>query len=374
MPRARLGAARLLDQDVVVKEARRPRAHQLGAELAEGRVADHGARTRRSAPSCRSPRRRSARRRVPAPAARARSGCGRSRAAAPRPARGRAAPRIGTAPSRWKSSITSVSSGVTPAPRSRPRPRPAARRRRAAPSTAASSGASQRSGPAPGISSRTAFTAAPVPRAGSSGARSSSGAGRAGELDARIRRRLPTARRSFRAAPQPIETWSSCIALVGSESTDAGAARRRFSATIAACVYWADHQPRVDARVVGEEGRQAVRARGVEQPIGAPLADRAHLGGGDREEIAGEADRRAVEVAARLDPAVGQHHRVVDRGCELGARRSGRRALRCRGRLRGPAACSGSSRSPGPAGRRCGGWRRSPSPRAAPRRLAALAA
>jgi hypothetical protein len=40
----------------------------------------------------------------------------------------------------------------------------------------------------------------------------------------------------LRAAPQPIETWSSCIALVGSESTLAGAASRRFSATIAACV------------------------------------------------------------------------------------------------------------------------------------------
>jgi hypothetical protein len=37
--------------------------------------------------------------------------------------------------------------------------------------------------------------------------------------------------------------WSSCIALVGSESTLAGAARRRFSATIAAWVYWASISP-----------------------------------------------------------------------------------------------------------------------------------
>ena len=43
--------------------------------------------------------------------------------------------------------------------------------------------------------------------------------------------------RSLRAALQPIDTWSSCIADVGIDSTLAGAARRRFSATIAACVY-----------------------------------------------------------------------------------------------------------------------------------------
>ena len=46
----------------------------------------------------------------------------------------------------------------------------------------------------------------------------------------------PTTRRSFLAALQPIETWSSCIALVGSESTLAGAASRLFSVAIAACV------------------------------------------------------------------------------------------------------------------------------------------
>ena len=38
------------------------------------------------------------------------------------------------------------------------------------------------------------------------------------------------------AALQAIETWSSCIADVGNESTLAGAARRRFSAHIAAAV------------------------------------------------------------------------------------------------------------------------------------------
>ena len=38
---------------------------------------------------------------------------------------------------------------------------------------------------------------------------------------------------------QPIETWSSCIAELGIESTDAGAASRFISETIAAWVYCA---------------------------------------------------------------------------------------------------------------------------------------
>ena len=48
-----------------------------------------------------------------------------------------------------------------------------------------------------------------------------------------------TERRSLRAADQPIETWSSCIALEGIESTLAGLASRFISETIAACVYCA---------------------------------------------------------------------------------------------------------------------------------------
>ena len=60
-----------------------------------------------------------------------------------------------------------------------------------------------------------------------------------------------------------------------------------------------------------------MRAGGVEQPVGAALADRRQLRHGDREEVAHEAERCAVEVAARLDPPVGQDHRVVDRRVEL---------------------------------------------------------
>ena len=105
-------------------------------------------------------------------------------------------------------------------------------------------------------------------------------------------------------AAQPIETWSSCIADDGIESTLAGTASRLSSATIPAAVYWAIIEPGVDARVVGEERRQAVAAGDVEEPVGAALAHRGHVGDRDREEVEDVPDRRAVEVAVRLDPAV----------------------------------------------------------------------
>ena len=140
----------------------------------------------------------------------------------------------------------------------------AARRSATSSSAAASSGASQRSGPGPGDARAHGVAAPrPCPRAGLAAAR----AGRApraahDELDGEDPREVRRATvRSLRAAPQPIDTWSSCIALVGSESTLAGAARRRFSATIAACVYWAIISPEFDARrPAARNGGRPVRA------------------------------------------------------------------------------------------------------------------
>ena len=147
----------------------------------------------------------------------------------------------------------------SPAPRSPPRRRRAARPSRPARSAAASSGASQRSGPGPGDAPRAPpRSAAPVPGAGlQRRAQVERRAPRTTSSTARIRAQVGDAARSLRAAPQPIETWSSCIALVGSESTLAGAASRRFSATIAACVYWAIISPELTPGVGGEERRQA---------------------------------------------------------------------------------------------------------------------
>jgi hypothetical protein len=47
---------------------------------------------------------------------------------------------------------------------------------------------------------------------------------------------LSTLRRSLRAAAHPLDTWSSCIALVGMLCVLAGTARRWFSIAIETCV------------------------------------------------------------------------------------------------------------------------------------------
>ncbi len=78
-----------------------------------------------------------------------------------------------------------------------------------------------------------------------------------------------------------------------------------------------DHQSGVHAGVFGQERRQPVRAGAVEHAIGSPFSDCTHLGCGDRQEVAGEPDRRAVEMSTRLDPAVRHHAGVVDRGHQL---------------------------------------------------------
>ena len=56
---------------------------------------------------------------------------------------------------------------------------------------------------------------------------------------ASTRVRPSIARRSLRAADHPIDTWSSCMADDGIESTLAGLASRLSSETIPAWVYWA---------------------------------------------------------------------------------------------------------------------------------------
>lgn len=100
------------------------------------------------------------------------------------------------------------------------------------------------SGPGPGTpASRITRTAAPVAAEGCSGARSSIARAAATSSTASTRRKFSTAERSLRAACQPMETWSSCIAEDGIESTDAGTARRFMSETSPACVYWAIIMP-----------------------------------------------------------------------------------------------------------------------------------
>ena len=59
-------------------------------------------------------------------------------------------------------------------------------------------------------------------------------------------------------------------------------------------------------------GRPWLRATSRNRSVRRSAIER-DVGDGDREEVEHVADRRAVEVAVGLDPAVGQHHRVVDR-------------------------------------------------------------
>ena len=184
-----------------------------------------------------------------------------------------------------------------------------------------------------------------------------------------------TERRSLRAADQPIETWSSCIALLGIESTLAGFASRFSSETIAAWVYcaimWPESTPGSWARNGGSPWlRVRSRNRSVRRS-----RDRRHVGRDDRQEVEHVGDRRPVEVAVGLDPAVVEHDRVVDGRGQLARRRPARRGRRCRGRRRAPAASSAASRRPAPGcspGR--GGWRRSPEPASSRVRFAAEAA
>ena len=81
-----------------------------------------------------------------------------------------------------------------------------------------------------------------------------------------------TERRSLRAADQPIDTWSSCIALEGIESTDAGFASRLSSETIAAWVYcaimWPLSTPGSSARNGGSPWLRALsRNRSVRRSL-----------------------------------------------------------------------------------------------------------
>src|SRR5215213_6224105 len=99
------------------------------------------------------------------------------------------------------------------------------------------SGASQRSVPGPGTpAARREAITAPVEGDGESGARSSMPRAAVINSTASTRVSPSTASRSLRPADQPIDTWSSCMAELGMESTEAGTASRFISDTMAAAV------------------------------------------------------------------------------------------------------------------------------------------
>ena len=96
-------------------------------------------------------------------------------------------------------------------------------------------------------------------------------------------------------------------------STPAGCASVFSSDAHAAAVTCAIISPeRSPPSRVRNAGRPLLRR--IDEPIGPPLADRRERHERDREQVGGDRDRRAVEVAAGDDLAgVGEHHRVVGR-------------------------------------------------------------
>jgi len=87
-----------------------------------------------------------------------------------------------------------------------------------------------------------------------------------------------------------------------------------------------DHEAGVEARLLGQERRQAAQVR-VHEQGDPPLRHAAYLRDREREHVGGEADRLGVEVAPRQDLAgLGEDDRVVRHGVRLDLERRRRGA------------------------------------------------
>ena len=225
---------------------------------------------------------------------------------------------------------------------------------RTASTVASISGDSQRSVPGPATRSRNAATAAAGSPARASGARRSSA--RAARSAARSR--APGAARRPPAQLAAGGPAHRDVVLLHRRARDRVDARRRGEplqlADHAGLGVLRDHEPGVDARVV-RRGTAAGRASGATSSIRSVRRSRSSAtSAAGSPGSPGVADRRAVEVAVGLDPAVGQHHRVVDRRRQLAAGDQRGVVERCRGRRRRPAARTAASRRPAPGVLRAG--------------------
>ena len=118
------------------------------------------------------------------------------------------------------------------------------------------------------------------------------------------------------------------------------------------------HEARLEAGLGGEEHVE-VRVDAAVEQVDAPLGDARELRDRDGEEVADEADRLGVEVAARED-VVAEDQRVVGHAVDRGAEHLAGVRRACARRRRTPAACSARRRGPararsprGCAGSRC---------------------
>ena len=79
--------------------------------------------------------------------------------------------------------------------------------------------------------------------------------------------------------------------------------------------HFGNHEAGVDARLGGQERRQAEVQRGVDERGDASLADRADLRHSQRNLISGKCDRLGVKIPARDDlSGLNQHQRIVGDG------------------------------------------------------------
>ena len=169
---------------------------------------------------------------------------------------------------------------------------------------------------------------------------------------ASTRRRLSTLRRSLRAAAQPFETWSSCIALVGSDCTDAGDGQPLVLHRHRRLRVVGDHQAAVDARR-RSTGTAAGRASGRRRAAGRCAARRSPTARTTRSPGSRTRSRPARRGSCRSSRRA---RRAGSSGCRsprrARARRSCGRGPACRARRRAPAACSAASTRPARGSRR----------------------
>ena len=121
---------------------------------------------------------------------------------------------------------------------------------------------------------------------------------------------------SLRPAHGAMLTWSSCPAEVGRLSTEAGCAYVLFSETSAAAVTCAIMKPDSRPGLRREEHVQ-VRVHAAVEQVDAPLRRARELRDGDREEVADEAERLGVEIAARQH-VLAEDQRIVGDAVERG--------------------------------------------------------
>ncbi len=75
-----------------------------------------------------------------------------------------------------------------------------------------------------------------------------------------------------------------------------------------------NHQSGIETRFLGEESRQAVAERGVDQKGDAALGNGADFAHRKRDLVGGKGDRFGMEIAARDDGIVRKHQRIVGDG------------------------------------------------------------